>query len=143
VTGGPYLNTPTGRTSRTPFRDLVKLTTLNVDVVTTQILAEADLSMYDQAFFTFINDGAFPYTVTVTTGEATSVIDAVEKQSITVPAKVGSNPGQRASSCASSPGEKARYLLSSRGCFGGGQVACQHGTQPEKHRLIRERVVAP
>jgi hypothetical protein len=94
VTGGPYLNVATVRVGRIPFRDVVPITTLNVDVVTTQILAETDLSMYDSALLTFINDGASDYTVTLTTGEVTLAIDAVFTTTIVVPAKSGSNPGQ-------------------------------------------------
>lgn len=89
-----FLNTQDARGLRIPLRDAVPLTALDIDVVTTQVLAETDLSMFDQAVLVFINDGAFPYTVTVTTGEATGVIDAVAKSTILVPAKVGSNPGQ-------------------------------------------------
>jgi hypothetical protein len=93
-TGGHYVNLPTVRVSRTPYRDVIPITALNVDIVTTQILAEMDLSMYDSAMLVFINDGANIYTVTVTTGEASGVIDGAAKVTLTVPAKVGSNPGQ-------------------------------------------------
>jgi hypothetical protein len=92
--GGRFLNITEARIARQPFRDSVAALSLNVDTITTQIMAETDLSMFDQVFLVFVNDGAFPYTVTVTTGEVTGAIDAVAKSTITVPAKVGSNPGQ-------------------------------------------------
>lgn len=89
-----YGNIADVRQTRIPFRDLVPITSLNIDTVTTQILAETDLSPYDQAHFTFINDGATDYTVTLTTGDVTLAIDAVQQTTLVVPAKVGSNPGQ-------------------------------------------------
>lgn len=121
---GAYANVRSGVVTRLPFRDIVALVALNVDVVTTAILAERDLSMFDQFQFTFINDGAFPYTVTVQTGESTLVIDAVQKTNITVPAAVGLNPSQNTLTIG--PGNLRKFWRAT-GIANGGLTAARFG----------------
>lgn len=91
---GRYANLTEVRELKQPISSVVAVTSLNIDVVTTPILAEIDLSMYDTLAFIFINDGASDYTVTLTTGEVTLAVDSVIAPSILVPAKVGAASGQ-------------------------------------------------